>query len=280
MPRVGLRLPGRCREAAAPRPPADVGVGHIGLERRQLLGFGVLGPHPCGTAEVGDPRVGRDTGTGENDDPPAGADDDAGPVHRLLEIHATIVPSGTPGHRAIASDRGPVVVPAAAFPQLRPGVVGRPRVQRGLVDADGRPRIRRHGPHPRAAVDRPGGGGRLPAHGVARPRGGSAGRPARPPALAHRHHSGRGLLRRRPGCPGRRRPCATSGAGRRGLPGRGGGGGRLSDLSGHAARPGTPRRPPRPPCRCPRPSSIWVGSSGRPWPASSSWSGPTPGPSP
>ena len=74
----GRRWPGGRRSARLPTPGEasrachacrrDLGVGHVVLDRRLLLGLGVLGPHAVGTPEVGDAAVGRDAGAGEDDD--------------------------------------------------------------------------------------------------------------------------------------------------------------------------------------------------------------------
>ena len=87
VPGVGQRRPCRRVEAVPPGPAADIGVGHIDVESRELLRFRVFRPDSRRAAEVGDPRVGGDPGPREDDDPPAGADDGPGPVHGVLDLH-------------------------------------------------------------------------------------------------------------------------------------------------------------------------------------------------
>ncbi len=69
VPTVRLSLPTGIGSAVAPRLPADVGFGEVVLERRRLLGAGVLGPDTLGAAEVGDARIGGDPCSGEDRDP-------------------------------------------------------------------------------------------------------------------------------------------------------------------------------------------------------------------
>src|SRR5437667_445645 len=60
VPVVRLRLPSRRGEPALPRALAYLGIGHIVLQGRLLLGLGVLRPDALRAAEVRDPRVRRD----------------------------------------------------------------------------------------------------------------------------------------------------------------------------------------------------------------------------
>ena len=88
---VRLRGPHLAAQPVLPRAPAHVGIAHVVLEGRGLLGRRVLGPHAVRPAEVGDPRLGRDAGAGERDD--AVARRVASP--RWLEIaHAQIAQVG------------------------------------------------------------------------------------------------------------------------------------------------------------------------------------------
>src|SRR5262249_32374921 len=74
--------------ARAPRPLPDLGVGHVVLDGRQLLGLRVLRPDALGPAEVRDPGLRGDAGPGERDDParrgdpaPDGVDDPVSGLH-------------------------------------------------------------------------------------------------------------------------------------------------------------------------------------------------------
>ena len=68
-----------------PGGPPHLRIVEVVLDVRGLLGRRVLRPQPVRTAEVRDPRVGRDPGAGEHDDASGSADDVAGrfdPDHR------------------------------------------------------------------------------------------------------------------------------------------------------------------------------------------------------
>ena len=66
---VGLGRPRGVLQPVLPRLPADLGIGHVVLQRGHALGPGVAGPHPVRAAEVGDAAVGADARAGEHDDP-------------------------------------------------------------------------------------------------------------------------------------------------------------------------------------------------------------------
>src|SRR2546426_6820152 len=68
MPGVGLGLPRGRLEPTPPGARADVGVGEIVLERRELFGAGVPGPHALRPAEIGDAGVGGDSGARQRHD--------------------------------------------------------------------------------------------------------------------------------------------------------------------------------------------------------------------
>src|SRR5437899_10325669 len=68
MPGVGLGLPRGRLEPTPPGARADVGVGEIVLERRELFGAGVPGPHALRPAEIGDAGVGGDPGARQRHD--------------------------------------------------------------------------------------------------------------------------------------------------------------------------------------------------------------------
>jgi len=87
-------------EARLPGAGADLGVGHVVLQRGHLLGFGVLRPQPLRAAEVRDPRVGRDAGAGQDGHARGGVDEGAGTVDGSFEIgvvcgHAASVADGS-----------------------------------------------------------------------------------------------------------------------------------------------------------------------------------------
>ena len=93
--------PRRIVEPAAPRPPADVGVGEVVLDRRQLLGLRVLRPHPVRAAEVRDPRIGRDPRAREHDDPLRRTHDRPRPGDVLLRRGLRHPPIHPPHHGPI-----------------------------------------------------------------------------------------------------------------------------------------------------------------------------------
>ncbi len=78
VPGVGLGRPRRRVEPALPRELTDLGVGHVVLERRHLLGLGVLGPDALRAAKIRDARLGGDAGAGERHDLAGGVDPAAG----------------------------------------------------------------------------------------------------------------------------------------------------------------------------------------------------------
>ena len=69
-PTVGLGVPQGRSEASLPGATAQVGVRDVGLQRRRLLGLGVLGPDAFGPTKVRDTRLGRDPRAGQDDDAP------------------------------------------------------------------------------------------------------------------------------------------------------------------------------------------------------------------
>ena len=75
VPGVGLGVPHGRGESVLPRPLPHLGVREVDVEVGQLLGPGVLRPHPVGPPEVGDARVRRNARTGQHRDP-------LGPAHR------------------------------------------------------------------------------------------------------------------------------------------------------------------------------------------------------
>ena len=68
MSRVRLRVPCRRVLSRAPGLLPHLGITHVVLQRRRLLGRRVLRPDAVRPAEVGDARVGRDARAGEHHD--------------------------------------------------------------------------------------------------------------------------------------------------------------------------------------------------------------------
>ncbi len=68
---VRLRGPGGVMAAALPRPNPYLGVLDVRLNVEHRRGVRVLGPHPVGSAEIGNPGIRAHAGAGEHDDPPA-----------------------------------------------------------------------------------------------------------------------------------------------------------------------------------------------------------------
>jgi len=67
---TGVRLgaPDLAIEPVPPGPSAQLGIGHVDVDLRGLLGRRILGPEPVRTAEVADARLGRDARAGQDDD--------------------------------------------------------------------------------------------------------------------------------------------------------------------------------------------------------------------
>ena len=74
--RVGLRLPCRMSETAPPGVFPHLPIGKIVLQRRELFRGGIPGPHALRPAEVGYPRIGGNSGSGQHD-------------HALCRVHPT-----------------------------------------------------------------------------------------------------------------------------------------------------------------------------------------------
>ena len=83
VPVVRLDVPHAVRGAGMPVATAQLRVGSVVPDVRGPLGVGVAGPEPVGSAEVRDPRLGRDPRAGEHHDRPGIAQ----PPRDLLEGH-------------------------------------------------------------------------------------------------------------------------------------------------------------------------------------------------
>src|SRR5262249_59472322 len=107
MAAVRLREPCRRVEPALPRVLAHLGIGDVVLQRRLLLGLGVLRPDALRPAEVGNAGVRRDAGPGERHQAPGLLDPAVNAIDQrassLATAPSTTVPLKKSGFRAVCS---------------------------------------------------------------------------------------------------------------------------------------------------------------------------------
>src|SRR5206468_1984664 len=105
MPVVRPRLPRRRVEPALPCPLADLGIGDVVLQRRLLLGLGILRPDALRPPEVGNAGVRRDAGARERHHAPGLLDPAANEIDQRASSFATAssttVPLKKSGFRAV-----------------------------------------------------------------------------------------------------------------------------------------------------------------------------------
>ena len=100
---AGIRLSGVHGAPGAIRPGADavVAVGHVVLDGGGPFGGGVLRPDTLGAAKVGDSRVSRDTGAGQDDNRAGLAQQGRDRVDIDVAHGASLPESGASRHRPV-----------------------------------------------------------------------------------------------------------------------------------------------------------------------------------
>ena len=91
-PVAGVRrgVPGRMIEPALPGQPAHLGIRHVEVDVRELLGLRIPGPHTLRAAEVRDAGVGRDAGARQRDHSCRRRDPAANTFNRLVRLRLTL----------------------------------------------------------------------------------------------------------------------------------------------------------------------------------------------